>query len=218
MVRSAIARGHLRALPGVGAAAGQPERLSDAALIEGIQQGDARVAGEIYARLLAVVEHTLYRILGRRTPEHRDLVQATFEQIVVTLSTGRFAGACSLETWASALATNVGLKALRSQRREAQVIERAVDFELHPGAAHADFERELDARAQLALVRRQLAAMNPGQATTVFLHDALGHNLTEIALISRVSVAAAQSRLVRGRRELWRRMEKAPRKPKKERR
>ena len=217
MARSAIARGHLRAVPGVSAPE-QRERLSDAELIDGIRRGDAQVAGEIYGRLIAVVEHTLYRILGRRTVEHRDLVQATFEQIIITLSTGRFAGACSLETWASALATHVGLKALRSQRREAQVIARAVDFELEPPAVHADLERELDARAQLAVVRGHLAVMNPKQAMTVFLHDALGHNLTEIALISRVSVAAAQSRLVRGRRELWRRMQKAPPKLKRDRR
>jgi hypothetical protein len=56
-------------------------------------------------------------------------------------------------------------------------------------------------------VRKHLAEMNPTQATTLFLHDGLGHNLSEIALMTGVSVAAAQSRLVRGRRELGRRLE-----------
>jgi RNA polymerase sigma-70 factor (ECF subfamily) len=181
---------------------------SDSELVDAIQLGDPRVAAEIYERLIGVVERTLYRILGRRIPDHHDLVQATFEQIVITLSTGRYAGACSLQTWASALAAHMGLKALRARRREAQVIERSIDISSHPGMAPTDIEREFDARTQLAMVRTHLAAMKPAHAMTLFLHDGLGHNLTEIALITGVSVAAAQSRLVRGRRELARRMQK----------
>ena len=49
--------------------------------------------------------------------------------------------------------------------------------------------------------------MKPEHAETVFLHDVLGHQLAEVALIMRVSVAAATSRLVRGRRELYRRVD-----------
>jgi RNA polymerase sigma-70 factor (ECF subfamily) len=195
----------LRLLPGARARAEDP-RPTETELIEAVQRGDDRVANEIYDRLIPVIDRTLYRILGRRERDHRDLVQASFEQIVLTLATGRFARACSLETWASALATHVGLKALRSRRREEQLIEQSPDPEAHQASAFTDAERELDARAQLSEIRRHLSAMNPGQATTLFLHDGLGHNLSEIALMTGVSVAAAQSRLVRGRRELGRRM------------
>ena len=38
------------------------------------------------------------------------------------------------------------------------------------------------------------------------LHDVLGHNLAEVAEMSGITVAAAQSRLVRGRREFLKRM------------
>ena len=58
----------------------------------------------------------------------------------------------------------------------------------------------------LERVRTMLARMKPERAETVFLHDVLGHDLAEIALLTRVSVAAAQSRLVRGRRELRHRL------------
>jgi len=206
--RGMSARRRLQAVPDAVPDSG-PKRRDEGELIDAIQRGDERVAAEIYDRLIGVIDRTLYRVLGRREADHRDLVQSTFEQVVVTLSTGRFARACSLETWASVLATHIGLKALRSRRREDRYIERAQDPERESATFFTDAERQLDARAQLFEVRRHLAEMNPTQATTLFLHDGLGHNLSEIALMTGVSVAAAQSRLVRGRRELGRRLETA---------
>ena len=50
--------------------------------------------------------------------------------------------------------------------------------------------------------------MKPEQAETLFLHDALGHDLAEIAMMTGATVAAAQSRLVRGRKELFKRMDR----------
>jgi len=44
--------------------------------------------------------------------------------------------------------------------------------------------------------------MAPEKAETLFLHDVEGLDLAEIATLTRVTVAAAQSRLVRARKEL----------------
>jgi RNA polymerase sigma-70 factor (ECF subfamily) len=55
-------------------------------------------------------------------------------------------------------------------------------------------------------MRGHLVSMKEEHAQAVFLHDVLGHDLAEIALMTNVTVAAAQSRLVRGRKELYRRM------------
>ena len=211
MASRARSRAQLTVLPG-GAAGDDAGRdpLSDEELIEGVVRGDDRIAAELYDRLIRSVDHTLYRVFGRREPDHDDLVQATFEQIVLTLSKRRYARACSLKTWASTIARNVGLNALRSRRRERAVIDRADDA-THGDRAiapTADPERSADLRAQLDRVRVHMAEMNPRRAEAVFLHDVLGHALAEVAVLTGVSVSAAQSRLVRGRRELFERMDR----------
>ncbi len=183
---------------------------SDEHLIEAVQRGDDRVSAEIYDRLLPVVDRTLYRVFGRREPDHDDLIQAAFEQIIITLSRQSYARACSLRTWASTVASHIGLNALRGRRRERRVVDRSVELHGDVAPASIDLEREVSARAQLAAVREQLASMSQKRAHTLFLHDVLGHDLAEIAVMTGVSVAAAQSRLVRGRHELMRRLEKSP--------
>jgi len=75
------------------------------------------------------VDHTLFRVFGRREVDHDDLVQTVFEQIVVTLSRRSYARACNLKTWASSIASHVGFNALRSRRRERRVLDRDVAIE-----------------------------------------------------------------------------------------
>lgn len=185
---------------------------TDEELIDAVQRGDHQVASVIYERLVGVVDHTLYRVFGRREVDHTDLVQTAFEQIIVTLSRRSYARACSLRTWASSIASHVGFNALRARRRERRVLDReaAIDTEpMHPGI---DVEGEASARAELERLRIQLSEMKSAHAEAVFLHDVLGHELAEIALMTQVSISAAQSRLVRGRRELFRRLDRtAPR-------
>ena len=103
---------------------------SDEELIDAVQRGDHQVASVIYERLVGVVDHTLYRVFGRREVDHDDLVQAAFEQIVVTLSRRSYARACSLRTWASSIASHVGFNALPSQAiRPPRIAEAPVAFE-----------------------------------------------------------------------------------------
>lgn len=183
--------------------------LDDDALIKAIQRGDLARAGELHDRLIPVVERTLVRIFGRREPDHDDLVQTTFEQIVRTLVNKRFAQACNLSTWASTLAAHVAFHALRSRRLYQRVFDSGgLDGHVHEHPAPTDAEGEIAAREQIRTAQAHLAAMNPDKAMPVILHDLFGHELAEIAVLLNISVSAAQSRLLRGRREFLRRMQR----------
>ncbi len=193
----------LRVVPG-GAGGARARPPTDEELIEAFERGDRDVAAHIYDRLIGVVDGTLYRVHGCREQDHEDLVQSAFEQIMLALSKRRFARACSLSSWASAVTAHVAMNALRSRRRERNVVDRTTDGDSVSVRTRSsdDVERQAGARQQLDRLRLHLAALKPEKAVAVLLHDVLGHELAEIAVLTGVSVAAAQSRLVRGRREL----------------
>jgi RNA polymerase sigma-70 factor (ECF subfamily) len=187
--------------------------LDDEALIDAVLQGDVRKARPLHDRLISAIEPTLYRVLGKREPDHDDLVQAALEQIVSTLRRGRFARGCSLTTWASAVAAHVAFNALRSRRSSRRVfdpIDLTCVVDEGPSAALGtvgDAEHDIGVRARIRAAQGHLMSMNPDKAMVLVLHDVLGHELVEIAAMLGVSTAAAQSRLVRARREFMKRME-----------
>jgi RNA polymerase sigma-70 factor, ECF subfamily len=154
--------------------------------------GDRAAACALYDEYLPAVHATLVRILGGRTQEHADLVQRVFVELVRSAPT--FRGECSLGTWLSRIAAHVGLNALRSVRRRRAVFTSEEAPEI--GAPASVSPETKDA------LNRALIKLSPEKAEAVLLHDLLGHDLAEMAAISGISVAAAQSRLVRGRSEL----------------
>ncbi len=196
----------------VGGAGEALRELSDSELIDAFERGEGHACEKLYDRLIGVVEGTLFRILGRRDEAHDDLVQASFEQIVLTLSKRRFARACSLASWAGSVTTHVAFNTIRARTRERRVLDRGRDgdHEARSHGASQDVEREASVREALTRVRWHLADMDETRATTVFLHDVMGHELAEIAVLTGVSVSAAQSRLVRARKELQRRLYNDP--------
>jgi RNA polymerase sigma-70 factor, ECF subfamily len=185
----------------------------DVQLVAAFEAGESGAGGRLYDRLVPVVDATIARILGGRESDHADLVQSAFEQIVATLIKQRYAGRCSLAGWAATIACHVGLNALRSRRRERGVIDRRRRDEAGESPADivdlapaAPLEAQLGARDELEAVRLHLSRMAPERVTTLLLH-AMGHDLAEIAELTGASVAAAQSRLSRARRELSERLE-----------
>jgi RNA polymerase sigma-70 factor, ECF subfamily len=178
---------------------------SDADIIEGLRAGDARAAELLWAKLSPVIHRRLRRVFAVPRPDHDDLVQSAFEHIIRTLVDRRFEATCSLTTWASVIASRVGIDALRSRTRERVLFCDGVGAaDVMRSPEPVPLERKLEARSELQTLANLLASMKAEQSTTIVLHDLYGHELTEIASLMGVSAAAAQSRLVRGRKELFR--------------
>lgn len=183
------------------------QAMSDEALIAAVVERDVRAARGLHDRLISVVHATLYRILGRREQDHDDLVQAAFEQVVITLVRGRFAQGCRLSTWASTVTAHVAFNALRARRRANRVFDAADPSEALDRHGVGDPERDARAREEIHVVQGHLTEMNSERAMVLLLHDVVGHELAEISAMLQISLAAAQSRLFRGRKELLARLE-----------
>ena len=169
-----------------------PDRGPDLALAAAVSAGDQRAAARLFEQQRDRVTAALYRVLGHFGADHEDLVQTAFVQLVTSLPSYR--GECSLGTWASRVAAHVAFNALRSRRRAGAVFSPE---EL----GDAESPRKVDPVLAMRL-REALAELSDEKAETVILFDLLGHDLSEIAALTGATVAAAQSRLVRGREEL----------------
>ncbi|MBI5532122.1 MAG: RNA polymerase sigma factor [Deltaproteobacteria bacterium] len=187
---------------------GFAEHVSDGEIVEAIERGDDQRADLIVDRLSRIIDATICRMVGRREPEHDDLMQDAFEQIVKTISRHRFAGECSLTSWAVAITSNLCLNALRSRRMERRFMDRTAGLRHDEDSAPAseDVERQVGSRRDLERLIGYLADMDESKAMAVLLYDGMGHDLGEVATLTRCSVPAAQSRLFRGRREIVERM------------
>jgi RNA polymerase sigma factor (sigma-70 family) len=184
--------------------------VSDEHVLRALDAGDPRFGQLLHDRIRRIVHATVHRVLGHADSEHDDVVQMSFEQIVRSLARGHYKRNCSLTSWAATVTTNVVLNVIRGRRTRRR-------FFLDPGKSKGSVELEPDewnerltplteramiARRELNEVRVQLAAMNPERAEALVLHDVMEYELSEMAILLGTSVAALQSRLVRGRKEL----------------
>src|ERR1041384_4128145 len=106
----------LRALAG-GNGQRSGHELSDEQIVAGLIAGEEWAAEALYDRLQPVVDRALRRVL-QSNADHDDQVQVVFERVIRTLVARTFAGACSLSTWATAIASNVAVDTVRARIRE----------------------------------------------------------------------------------------------------
>ena len=184
------------------------EMHADRHLLHALANGERWAADSLYDQLYPGIASTLQRILNDRR-DYDDLVQTTFERIIVRLLGRSTDDVRNLTTWASGIAAHVALDFLRTKSREDRLrrSEHAHAANILEVAGAFKTEQQIEARDLLSTARDVLAGMKSDLAEAVLLHDMAGYDLREIAEATETSVAAAQSRLVRGRKEFLRRME-----------
>ncbi len=196
--------GALRLVPRAGAPQGEVRRsrLDDAALLAAIHAGRTDVASDLCDRLWPQVERTIRRLLGGFDCDREDLGQISLIEIVNTI--GRYRGECSLDRWAQTVTAHVVFKHLRRRNIERRLFSELLADDTH--AAPVQIERASLSRELLVRIARHLDLMNVSRVWAFLLHDVMGYDLQEIAEMTGDTVAAVQSRLSRGRRELHERI------------
>jgi RNA polymerase sigma-70 factor (ECF subfamily) len=168
-----------------------------------------RLATGELARLRAVVESALRRVTSPRDPDYEDLVQSALEGVLQALETDGL----DLERpaqWVAAVARNVAIDRLRARTRERRVFAQDTQDTEPSSVPLSEPEHMTHVRQQIRRLDAALCSLGPRRAIVVYLHDVLGYQLSEVAEAIGTSIAAAQSRLVRGRRALIRYMRRRP--------
>ncbi|MGO9832927.1 MAG: RNA polymerase sigma factor [Polyangiaceae bacterium] len=181
-----------------------PPALDDSELLLALRAGDATAATALHDRVRPQVDRTVRRLLGPGDSDREDVTQLAMIELVTTID--RYRADCSLDTWTSTIAARVVYKHIRRRKTERRIFS-ALDADLLAASRSASRPgREAALRGATRRVLEHLDAMDESKAWAFVLHDVYGYDLREIAEITDVSVTAAQTRLVRGRREIHERI------------
>ena len=196
---------------------GEAHVASDEEICRRLESGNTGAAEVVYERVATVVDAVLFRLLGPNDHEREDLAQQAMERIIGSIVSGRYMRDCSLSSWATLITQHLAIDTMRSRTRDRRVFDRHVGtqtVELVPDGNRST-EQIVETQRRANRLIRVLSSISSTHAEAVVLHDLLGHDLAEIARLTGVSVAAAQSRLVRGRRKALRLLTVAERRARK---
>jgi RNA polymerase sigma-70 factor, ECF subfamily len=178
--------------------------MDDARLVAAMRNGVTGMAGAFHDRTRPAVEKTVARLLGAADSDREDVVQVAMIELLRSFN--HYRGECSLDTWACTIAAHSVYKHLRRRGLERSLFAPEAPIEVGAPPTH----QQPVLRGMVQRVAQHLRDMVYDRAWTFLLHDVHGYSLEEVASLTGVSVAAAQSRLVRGRRDLHERIAADP--------
>jgi RNA polymerase sigma-70 factor (ECF subfamily) len=171
----------------------------DGALLAAAREGDVEAFSEIVRRY----EHRLRPVLRRILDDGRDVEEAVQDVFVQAWrNLDRYRGDAAVFTWLYRIGVNEGLARRRGKRLE------TVDLDSPPAAAVHDTRGETQPQRSIEMtdtrehVHAALAALPFDYREAVVLRDLAGLSNEEVADALDLSVAAAKSRIHRGRMQL----------------
>jgi len=175
---------------------------TDDDLIQAARSGDDEAFAELCRRHTQTARQRIFSIV-RHQEDAEDAMQETLLRAYASL--GQFRQACKFSTWITAIGTNAALTVIRKRksRRESDIEPYHPD---EPGcdiADHAPDPERRVAKAQIVLLlQKELHGLSPKMEEVVTRYYGHDCSLQEAADALGISVAAAKSRLLRGRRSL----------------
>jgi RNA polymerase sigma-70 factor, ECF subfamily len=176
---------------------------SDGTLLARLDRREPAASAAFYERARPIIDRTLCRLLGANDADYEDIAQAALYELVSTA--GRFRGECPLDAWFSIVSARVAYRHIRRRR-----LERRLFGPSPPEPLQSVSPAAFASRRAIDQLRSHLERMDSKRAWAFLLHDVYGYDLEQIGEIMGSSVSAAQSRLVRGRREVHERIRKDP--------
>jgi RNA polymerase sigma-70 factor (ECF subfamily) len=179
------------------------ERTDETELIEALRRAEPFAAEALCRKLGPSVHRALWKFAPGLSVDREDLVQITFERLILSIVTGRYSGDCSLVSWAMSIAKHAAIDQCRARQRERRLFCDEEEYGVEAFAL--DGERTLSARSDVHELMRILSGMRPLDARVLLLRFGLGCSIAEVASKVGASETAIGSRLMRARRELLRR-------------
>jgi len=177
-----------------------PRTLDDCELLAALRAQKHGSGAALHDRARPIVDITIRRMLGHGDVDHDDMAQLAMIELVKTI--GRYRGDCSLDSWTSTITARVVYKHLRRRKMERRIFG-SLDADLLATTRSRDRTvHDAILRDGMRRILAHLESIDASKAWTFLLHDVCGYDLREIAEITGASMAAAQTRLVRGRREV----------------
>jgi RNA polymerase sigma-70 factor, ECF subfamily len=165
-------------------ASGTSQHVSDASLLQHVQQGDKGALSDLYQRYERPLTEFLSRMLNDREAA-QDLKQEVF--IKVLLHAHSFKGNAKVSTWLFAIAKNCCLSYLRHRKVVDQRIQREPREEQdntwleRVAAQQANPEEEMQTKEEFAQVSKRIKALRHDQQQVLVMREAFDYTHNEIA-------------------------------------